>query len=80
MGRRTGQGADIVGSQIFFREHGRNAWDLARRVGADRKDAGVRMRRANHGAMKRVWRHEIGDVAPAPPQEALVFKPVDAAP
>jgi hypothetical protein len=34
----------------------------------------------NHDAMKRVWAHEIGDVAPASPHEALVFKAVDAAP
>ena len=31
-------------------------------------------------AMQRFWRHEIGDVAPASPHEALVLKAVDAAP
>ena len=30
--------------------------------------------------MKRVRRHEIGDVAPAATHEALVFELVDAAP
>jgi hypothetical protein len=40
----------------------------------------MRMRRANDDAMKRLWRHEIGDVAPAPAHEAIVFKAIDAAP
>ena len=79
MGHRARQRADIVGSQFLSREHGHNAGHLARRIDADRGDPRMRMRRANDDTMKRVWRHEIGDVAPAAPQEALVFKAVDAA-
>ena len=80
MGHRARQRSNIVGGQILSREHGRNAGHLARRIDADRCDARMRMRRTNNDAMKRVWRHEIGDVAPAPPHEALVFESVDAAP
>ena len=80
MGHRARQRANIVGGQFLSREHGRNAGHLARRIDADRGDARMRMRRTNDDAMKRVWRHEIGDVAPAPPHEALVFESVDAAP
>jgi hypothetical protein len=76
----TRQRADIVGSQFYSREHGRNAGHPARRIGADRNDARMGMRRANDSAMKHFWHHEIGDVAPASPHEPLVFEPVDAAP
>ena len=79
-GHRARQRPDIVGGQFLSGEHGRNAGHLARRIDADRCDARMRMRRANDDAMKRVWRHEIGDVAPAAPHEALVFEAVDAAP
>ena len=78
-GHRARQWAEIVGGQFGSREHGRNAGHFARRIDADRGDARMRMRRANDDAMKRVWRSEIGDVAPASPHEALVFEPVDAA-
>ena len=78
-GHRARQRAEIIGRQFGSREHGRNAGHFARRINADRGDARMRMRRANDGAMKRVWRHEIGDVTPASPHEALVFEPVDAA-
>jgi hypothetical protein len=37
------------------------------------------MRRADDDAMENVWHGQIGDVAPSPPHEALVFKAVDAA-
>src|SRR5262245_43334619 len=37
------------------------------------------MRRANDDAMQRVGRDEIGDIAPAPPHEAIVFNAVEAA-
>ncbi len=78
-GHRARQRAEIVGGQILPGEHGRNAGHLARRIGIDRNDARMCMRRSNHHAMKRVRRHEIGDVAAAPPHEALVFEAVDAA-
>jgi hypothetical protein len=78
-GHRARQRSDIVGGQFSSREHGRNAGHFARRIDADRGDPRMRMRRTNDGAMQRVWRHEIGDVAPASPHEALVFKAVDAA-
>ena len=68
-GHRAGQGTDIVGSQLKPGEHGRNAGHLTRRIDVDRDKARVRMRRAHHHAMQRVGCREIGDVAPAPPQE-----------
>ena len=77
---RTRQRADIVGGQFNPREHGGNAGHLTRRVGADGDNSGMRMGRANDDAMQRVWRREIGDVAPAAPQESLVFQAVEAAP
>ena len=79
-GHRARQRANIVGSQFRPREHGRDALHLTRRIDADRGNARMRMRRTNDDAMKRVWRREIGDVAPAPLHEALVFKAVEAAP
>ena len=65
-GHRAWQRANIVGGQLLAREHGRNAGQFARRIDADRGDARMCMRRANDGAMQRVWRHQIGDVAPCP--------------
>jgi hypothetical protein len=79
MGHPARQRSDIIVGQFLSREHGRNAGHPARRLDADRCDARMGMRRANDGAMKRVWRHQIGDIAPASAQEALVFKAVDAA-
>ncbi len=80
MGHRARQRPNIVGGQFGSREHSRNAGHLACHIDADRGNPRMRMRRANDDAMKRVWRHEIGDVAPASPHEALVLKAIDAAP
>jgi hypothetical protein len=79
-GHRARQRADIVGCQFGSREHGGHAGHLARHIDADSCDARMRMRRADDDAMKRVGRHEICDVAPASPHEALVFEAIDAAP
>ena len=73
IGHRTRQGANIVGSQFESGKHGCNAGYLTRRIDADPDNARVRMRRANHYAMKSVWCREIGDVAPASPHPSLVF-------
>jgi hypothetical protein len=45
----------------------------------DGNDPRMGMRRTHHHAMKRACRRQIGDVAPAPAQEAFVFEAVEAA-
>jgi hypothetical protein len=79
MGRRTRQRADIIGSQTRSGQNGEDARHPTRHIDVDRNNARMRMRRADHQAVKDIGRGQIGNVATAPPHEALVFKAVDAA-
>ncbi len=79
LGRRTRQRADIIRGQIESGQNREDARHPARRVGEDRHNAGMRMRRADHHAVKNVGRRQIGDVTTTPPHEAVVFTTVDAA-
>ena len=78
--RDAGQLADAVRREVGLGKHRHDAGERARSVQIEPGNSREGVRRADHMGVQHISHVIIGDIGPAPGEEAMIFQPVQGLP